>query len=571
MTRRSWRTPLVLCGVVGLTAVLAVIACRGGRTPTEEDPGPPWFEDVTDKVGLDFTHDPGPGGQYFFPEIMGSGAALFDFDGDGRLDVYLLQNAGPKSASKNRLYKQKPDGTFQDVSAGSGLDVPGFWMGVAVGDVNNDGRPDVFLTGYGEARLFLNNGNGTFTDVTAEAGVGSPLWGTSAAFLDFDRDGRLDLVVTHYLNYDRGTPCAGPQGHRDYCHPKQFPGTVTNLYRNLGGPDGKVRFADVTVSSGLSKFPGPGLGVICFDANGDGWPDILVANDTEANRLWINQKNGTFTEEGRIRGIAFTGQGQAFGNMGIALADVDGDGLEDVFITHITEEYNTFWKQGPRGTFTDLTSHAGLMHPKWRGTGFGCVFADFDHDGFPDLAVVNGRVSRPGALAPPGGKFDWSVYAERNQVFRNDGAGKFRDTSLGNPAVSGTPVIGRGLAVGDVDNDGAPDLLVTVVGGKARLYRNVAPDRGHWLLVRALDPALKREAYGAEVVVKAGGRDRVLTLNPGYSYLCSNDPRGHFGLGTATAYDAIRVTWPDGTREEFPGGPADRLVTVNRGAGKAVP
>ncbi len=563
--------PRRVFALAALTA-LALGACRGGKAPDPEPAGaadgPVWFEDVTDRVGLDMTHDPGPGGKHFLPEIMGSGAAFLDFDGDGRLDILLLQNGGPKSSSKNRLYHQRPDGRFEDVSAGSGLDVPGHWMGVAVGDVNNDGRPDVFLTGYGEARLFLNRGDGTFADVTAAAGLSSPLWGTAAAFLDFDRDGWLDLVVTHYVDYEPGTKCNGMRGHPDYCHPKIFAGTVTTLYRNIGSPEG--RFVDVTLVSGLAKLPGPGLGVVCFDADGDGWPDIFVANDAEANRLWINQKNGTFKDEALARGVAFNGLGQPQGNMGIAVADADGDGLPDLFVTHLNEEFHTLWRQGPRGMFSDRTADAGLTRPHWRGTGFGCVFADFDNSGHPALALVNGRVSRVAAAQPKGG-FDWSLYGERNQLFQNDGTGRFRDISLSNPAFCDAPNIGRGLAVGDIDNDGAPDLLVTSIGGKARLYRNVAPGRGHWLQIRAVDPKLKRDAYGAVVTVSAGGRDRVQTLNPAYSYLCSNDPRLHFGLGPVASVDSVRVAWPDGTREEFPGGAVDRLTTLNRGAGKGVP
>lgn len=557
--------------VVVLAAAVAVVACRKDTPPAtaagdDEAPGPVWFEDVTARVGLTFTHDPGPGGKYFFPEIMGSGGAFLDVDGDDRLDLLLLQNAGPKSASKNALFLQTADGKFTDASAGSGLDVPGHWMGCAVGDVNNDGRPDVFVTGFGDARLLLNRGDKTFADVTSAAGVGSPLWGTSATFLDFDRDGWLDLVATHYLDYEPGSDCPGPKGLPDYCHPKTFPGTVTTLYRNQGGADG--RFEEVTLKSGLGRLRGPGLGVVAFDADGDGWVDIFVANDTEANRLWINQKDGTFKDEALARGAAFNGAGQAQGNMGIALADVNADGRLDFFVTHITEEYHTLWRQGKTGSFADKTAEAGLM--KARGTGFGCVLSDFDNSGRPHLAVVNGRVSRPGDASPTD-KFSFAAYAEKNHLILNDGKGNFRGISASNPAFCGTPNVGRGLAVGDYDNDGGLDLLVTAVGGKAQLLRNVAADRGHWVRVKATDPRHKRDAYGAVVTVRAGGREQLHSLNPGYSYLCSNDPRVHFGLGTAAAVDSVLVRWPDGVREEFPGGPADRTLTLTRGAGKEQP
>ena len=403
----------------------------------------PWFADITEQVGLNFVHDAGPLGKYFMPESVGSGAALFDFDNDGRLDIYLLQNGGPHSASKNRLFHQEADGRFTDVSAGSGLDVAGYGMGVAVGDVNNDGWPDVLVTEYGRIRLFLNNGNGTFTDVTKQAGLDNPFWGTSASFVDYDRDGWLDLVVVNYVDYIEARPCAEPAGQREYCGPSSFPARVTKLYRNRCGDwvrQVRVRFRGRDREIGLGRLPGPGLGVFCADFNGDGWPDIFVANDGQANHLWINQHDGTFKDEAVARGIAFNAMGKAEANMGIAIGDVDGDGLFDLFVTHLTEETNTLWKQGPRGIFQDRTVGLGLASPRWRGTGFGTVLADFDQDGASDLALVNGRVKRPvGSPAPPPAptkpRSSGRSYAERNQLFANDGTGKFRDISLGQPTV----------------------------------------------------------------------------------------------------------------------------------------
>ncbi|HKB06028.1 MAG TPA: CRTAC1 family protein [Gemmataceae bacterium] len=570
-------------GLVLLVAAIGLFFALSRPTPVPpadgETGGPAWFADVTSEVGLDFVHDPGPVGHFFMPQIMGAGAALFDFDNDGRLDIYLLQSGGPDSRSTNRLYRQGPDGRFTDVSQGSNLDIAGYCTGVAVGDVNNDGRPDVLVTQFGGLKLFLNDGGGTFTEAGPGAGLNSVLWGTSAAFLDYDRDGWLDLVVVNYVQYDPSVPCHDRQGRRDYCHPRQFRGSVTSLYRNLGpqGPTGKdgrpgVRFEDMTEKAGLSRLTGPGLGVASADFNGDGWPDIFVANDGRPNHLWVNQGNGTFQEEAVDRGLAYDGMGQAPANMGVALGDVDGNGLFDVFVTHLTNETHTLWCQEPRGMFRDRTVRSGLAPPGSRGTGFGTVMADFDHDGELDVVAVNGRVARGSPVAEETlGPF-WSQYAERNQLFANAGAGRFRDISSRDRALCGAPGVYRGLACGDVDGDGALDLLVTSLGGPVRLFRNVAPDRGHGLLVRAIDPALQRDAYGAEVTVRAGGRRWVRSTNPGYSYLCSNDPRAHFGLGGVAHIDGIDVLWPDGTRETFPGGPADQRpeLVLRKGTGRPV-
>jgi hypothetical protein len=557
---------------VALLAVLALAGCTSSpAVPSccESAGAAPWFADITEESGLDFVHDAGPTGDYLLPQLKGSGAAFFRGVG-GRLYLYLVQNAGPKSQATNRLYRRGDDGRFTDVSAGSGLDVAGYGMGVAVGDVNNDGHPDIVVTEYSGLRLFLNNGDDTFRDITKVAGLDNPLWGTSAAFFDFDRDGWLDLVVANFIEYEPTRRCTDNRGAKEYCNPQQFPGTITKLYHNLGAGPAGPRFEDVTLRSGLAKKPGPGLGVVCADFDGDGWPDILVANDSRPNHLWINHHDGTFTEEAAQRGLAFNGMGAAEANMGIAVGDLDGDGLFDVLITHLTEETSTLWKQGPRGSFRDRTLAAGLANLGWRGTGWGTVLADFNHDGALDLVVVNGRIRRgPPASEDQLGPF-WSRYAERNQLLSNDGNGRFIDRSEANPALCGRAVVARGLAVADVDGDGALDLLITHIAGRARLYRNIAPQRGHWLMVRAVDPALRRDAYGAEVRVQAGSRTLLRLLSPGQSYLCSHDPQLHFGLGAAECVDRIEVHWPDGSREAFPGRAADQVVELRKGQGTRI-
>jgi hypothetical protein len=562
------RWPLLLL----LPLLAAVAGCPGAKpTATGVVPeqggasGPAWFEDVTSRMKLDFVHDAGPDDRpYFMPRQVGSGGAVFDFDGDGRLDLYLVQNCGP-NGPKNRLFHQEPDGTFRDVSAGSGLDVAGWGMGVAVGDFDNDGRPDLLLTEYGRVRLFRNEGNGKFRDITKQAGLDNPLWATAAAFLDFDRDGRLDLFIANYLDYDPAVKCGS--GKPDFCNPNSYAGTASRLYRNLGpGKDGVTRFEDVTVKSGIGAAAGKGLGVLVADFNSDHWPDIFVANDGMANFLWVNQHDGTFKEEALKRNVAFTSGGQPAANMGIAWGDVDGDGLNSLFVTHIIHEMHTLWKQGSRGMFQDRTVASGLTRAA-RSTGFGCAFVDFDRDGKLDLAWVNGGVAR-NAGASADGPF-WAAYTQRHQVFANDGAGKFRDVSASNPALCGTPAVGRALIVADLDNDGAPDLIVTEVAGPARVLKNVAAPAGHWLAVRALLPKHGgRDALGAEINVTAGGKSFQRLIYTGSSYLSGNDPRAHFGLGPAERYDEIRVVWPDGAEERFPGGAADREVVLRQGEGQ---
>jgi hypothetical protein len=555
--------------------------CGSGTStsPAPDEPeGPLWFEDITESCGLDFTHDPGPTGHFFMPQSMGSGAAVIQ-EADGTLYLYLLHNAGPDSRSVNRLYKRQ-DGKFRDVTAGSGLDVAGFNMGVAVADVNNDGLPDVLITQYGGIKLFLNRGNGHFDDVTAESGLNNPVWGMSAAFFDYDCDGWLDLIVINYVDYNPKLECTAPWGVKDFCGPTGLAGTSSKLFRNLGpgaGPDGKparVRFEDRSFASGIGRLPGPGLGVVCADFAGNGRPDIFVANDGMANRLWINRGDGTFVDEAISRGVAYTATGRAYAGMGVAIGDVSNRGLFDLYVTHLGHETNTLWKQGPkRGQFRDQTAEAGLMNTRWRSAGFGTVMADFDRDGFLDIALVNGRVNQVGPSHGEELGF-WSAYAERNQLLASDGQGKFRDISEANKAFCGRWNVARGLVCLDFDDDGAPDLLVTTIGARARLFRNAVSNGGHWLKVRTLQPTpdrkAHRDAYGAEVRVRTEGQELMRLMNPAESYLCSSSPITHFGLGKATVYKSILVTWPDGERrtELFEGGSADRTITLRRGEGR---
>lgn len=573
MSKGLWSALLIAVIILG-GLVLALVSSRPPPVSkeTERIAALPWFFDVSKNAGLDFVHDAGPVGSYFMPQQVGSGAALFDFDNDGLLDVYLLQNGGPESQSANRLYRQDPVGIFTDVSAGSGLDVAGYNMGVAVGDANNDGWLDVLVTQYPGLKFFQNLGNGKFRETSQQSGLDSPSWGSSTAFFDYDRDGWLDVVVVCYVDYDPTRSCTGPGGLQDFCVPKTFKGSVSRLFHNLGGKaasaSGEPRFEDVTLPSGLGDVPGPGLGVLCADLSGDDWPDIFVANDGEPNRLWINQHDGTFTEEAIKRGIAYNMTGQAHAGMGVAFGDVDSDGLPDVFVSHLAQETHALWAQGPPGLFIDRTNQSGFVRSHWRGTCFGTLFGDFTNAGHFDLALANGAVfeqSQPGD--PALGPF-WSKYGQRNQLFSGDGFGHFLDVSLNTPHFCGQDNVARALAKGDFDQDGGLDLLVTSIAGPARLLRNIVGNRGHWLSIRAFDPALRRDAFGAVLRVHAGEQHRLGWVHPAESYLSSSEPRAHFGLGTIAQIDRIEVVWPDGAKEVFPGCTADQRIELRKGEGK---
>jgi enediyne biosynthesis protein E4 len=550
---------------------VAASACRAGTSDTSA-PHPVttqvsnWFRDVTGAARLNFVHDAGPASTYYFPSLMGSGAALFDADNDGRLDVYLVQNGGPNSQASNRFFRQLADGTFLDMTSDSGLGVVGWGMGATTGDVNNDGSVDVLVTEYGRIRLFVNDGRGRFAEA-AGSGLNDSQWATAAVFFDYDRDGWLDLFVGNYVEFRAQNRCQDRAGRPDFCGPQSFPSVVSRLFHNRGR--GSATFEDVTISSGIAGTRGSALGAVALDFTGDGWPDILVANDGAANTLWVNQKNGAFKDEAVERGIAYDASGRPQANMGIAVGDADGDGLTDLFVTHLPSEFHIGWFQGPPGLYQDRTREMGLNAPAWRSTGFGTLFADFDQDGDLDLPVVNGAVKRPDTAPLLGDTAAWwSAYAERNQLFENDGKGRFTDVSSANPVFSEPAGVSRGLAMGDVDGDGATDLLVTRAGASARLFRNVVANRGHWLRVRALDPSLGgRDAYGAQVSVVAGGRTWVRHITQSLSYLSSSAPDAHVGLGALDRVDAVTVLWPDGREERFAGGPVDRVYVLRKGSG----
>jgi hypothetical protein len=534
---------------------------------------PPVFVEITQDVSLSFVHDAGHDGSYFVPETMGGGVCVFDYNNDGRPDIYLI-NGGERSTSRrgetgairktiNRLFRQEVDGTFIDVTMESGLGDTGYGMGCAVGDINNDGHLDVYVTNYGPDALFLNNGDGTFTNVTEQAGIRNHHWSASAAFIDYDRDGWLDLYVTNYLKYDPHKSCTDAAGRPDYCGPTAFPGVADVLYRNEG--DG--RFRDVSVEAGIASVRLAGLGVVCLDLDDDGWPDIYAANDADPNNLWINRRDGTFVDEAVLRGVAYNGEGHPEAGMGIALGDVTGNGWIDLFLTHLIDETNTYYRNLGGGEFEDATAQVGLGVVSLPYTGFGTAFFDYDHDGHLDVVVVNGAVKRrPSVLKRTGGF--WDDFAEPNLFFANDGKGRFVNVSEMVGAFGAAIEVTRAFMPVDIDGDGDLDLLVTNIDGPARLYRNDTPGNRAWLMIRVIDPMLKRDALGAKVVIDTGERKHVRFAVPPGSYLVGAEPIIHLGLGAVERFEKINVRWPDGAWEVFPGGTARQRLALRKGEGR---
>ncbi len=557
-------------------SLLCGLASHCGQPPAADSPQssepehPPLFTEITSRAGLSFKHNAEYGESFFMPQIMGSGGAVFDHDGDGGLDIYLVNSGHPEttknvSSLSNRLFSRDAQGRYRDRTADSGLGDVGYGMGCAVGDIDNDGDPDLLVTNFGPDTLYRNNGDGTFSDVTARAGIAGSSWSMSAAFLDYDRDGWLDLYITHYVLYEEPKSCLDAAGRPEYCGPKTFFGVADSLYHNQG--DGT--FEDVSVPSGIAGRSGRGLGVLVYDFDQDGWPDIYVANDGEENNLWINLQDGRFEDQALIRGTALNLFGKPEASMGVAAGDVDGDGDFDLFMTHLNRESNTLYYNIGEGEFEDGSTRSGLAEPSLSQTGFGTGFLDYDHDADLDLFVANGKVRRGasrGEIEVAGGSLSLLAYAEPNQLFENQGGGRFLDASPAGGNLTGQIEVSRGVMVTDLDKDGDLDLLLTNTNGPARLFSNEAPKRGRWLQIRALDPSLGRDAIGATVIVRQETHSQTRYVTRTLSYLSSTPPIAHFGL---SGPQKVRVTviWPDGMQEDFDETQVDQSVVLRKGSG----
>jgi hypothetical protein len=576
-------------GCLALMVTLLTAGCRSGSRngragvavhPLETAPEAASirFTDVTRQAGIRFRHTSGRSGRLYFPETTGSGCALLDYDNDGRLDLFMI-NGGPLPGFPGRgpfypaLYRNRGDGTFVDVTATAGLAVQRYGLGVAVGDYDNDGWEDMAITGLQGTRLYHNvprpghPGERRFVDVTEGARVRAPHWGTSAAWLDYDRDGRLDLFVCNYCVWAPALNkiCPDHFGRKHMCGgPRFLPGVSSQLFRNQG--DGSFR--DVTREAGLYRPTSKSLGVAVFDADGDGWPDLLVANDTEPNLLFRNNRHGGFTEVGVESGVAYSAAGTTRSGMGIDTADEGGDGRESVLIGNLDGESLALYRPDPgasggaMGHFRDAAGEAGLGAASLPFSTFGAIFCDIDMDGWKDILTANGHVDENVELTGAG-----VTFAEPLQLFRYEGSGRYQDaTREAGPALS-TRRVHRGIAVGDFDGDGDPDFLVSVCNGEPLLLRNNtrASPRRHWLWVKPIGVKSNRDGIGTRVTVVAGGRWQTGWVRSGSSYCSASDLKAFFGLGSASRAETVELVWPSGHVDRLRNVPADQVLRVTEG------
>ncbi len=562
MHRRSF-----LAGLPGLVLSPGVSRSRLGSASGGSNVR---FVDITDRAGIQFTHTSAPEKKYIV-ESMSGGVALFDYDNDGFLDIYFtnsltVDTANDAKRAHGALYHNNGDGTFTDVTVGSGLEYPGWAMGVVAADFDGDGYQDLYVTCLGPNHLYHNNGNGTFTDVTGKAGVDDPRWSTGAAFGDFDHDGNLDLFVANYVDFKLADlPQFGKGKFCQYhgvpvqCGPRGLPGAGDSLFRN----NGNGTFTNVSQKAGVAdpdrRF---GLGVVWTDVDSDGWPDLYVANDTGPNFLYRNNRNGTFTEIGIVAGVAVSEDGQEQGSMGVAVGDYLHTGLPAIFVSNFSDEYGTLYRHDSPLEFTDVSYPANLAEFTTPYVGWGTAFFDYDNDGWTDLVVANGHVYPQVDNVQVGTR-----YRERMLLFRNERNGTFSEAAAQTGEALMVPRVSRGLAVGDIDNDGHIDLVVENLDGKPTVLRNEGGDRNNWITIKTWGKGMNRDAVGARVKVVSGDLVEWDEVRAGGSYLSSSDLRLHYGLGQRTHVDRIEVYWPDGQVETVRDVPLNHFLVIEQEKG----
>jgi enediyne biosynthesis protein E4 len=525
------------------------------------------FTDIRQSARINFVQDSTQSEEKYYLETMGTGVAWLDYDQDGLMDLYLIQSAGtdaykPARPLRSALYHNNGDGTFTDVTDKAGVGGEGHYgQGVAAGDFNNDGYPDLYVTGYGSAILYRNNGDGTFTDVTAKAGVADEgNWSTSAGWFDFDKDGWLDLVVTNYLDWSpKNNMWCGEHkpGYRSYCNPNNFRGQKTKLYHN--NHDGT--FTDVSEKSGVGIPESKGMGVLLADLNGDGWPDIAIANDTWPNFLFLNNHDGTFTDSSLISGLAASEDGRYEAGMGIDAADVDGDGLLDIYITHLDFELNRLYHNNGDDTFTDATYGSGIGNKAILLSGVAAKFIDYDNDGWPDILQANGAMVDNVQLY-----HSLVSYKEPLLMFHNLGHGKFEKVSETLGPDFNRPMVGRGLATADFFNDGQVGIVVNCRGDAPVILRNEGT-ANHWLEVLLIGVKSNRDGTGSVLKLTSDGAVQIDQAKGGTSYMSASDPRIHFGLGKRNKIDSLQITWPSGHVDKLTSVPVDTIIAVKEGVG----
>ena len=543
---------------------------RGGaQSPSNLKPTSPLrFTDIAKSAGITFVQDSTTSEQKYYLETMGTGVGWIDYNQDGLLDLFFVQSGAtdaykPDHPLRSALYRNNGDGTFTDVTEKAGVGGEGHYgQGVAVGDYDNDGYPDMYVTGYGRAIHYRNNGDGTFTDVTAKAGVADEgQWSTSAAWVDFDKDGWLDLVVLNYLQwtFENNEWCGERKpGYRSYCSPNNYKGEHIKLYHN--NHDGT--FTDVSDKSGVSKPEAKGMGVVTADMFGSGWPDILIANDTWPNFVFQNNGNGTFTDVSLLSGMAASEDGRYEAGMGIDVADVDGDGLLDVYITHLDFELNRLYHNNGDGTFTDATFSSGIGNKAMLLSGVAAKFIDYDNDGWPDILQANGAMVDNVQLY-----HSLVTYKEPLLMWHNLGQGRFEKASDALGPDFNRSVAGRGLATADFFNDGNVGFVVNCRGDAPELMKNEGGTGNHWLEVLLIGTKSNRDGTGAELKLTAGDMVRVDQAKGGTSYMSASDPRIHFGLGKRGKIDSLVITWPSGQIDKLTNVPIDTIIAVKEGTG----